>query len=68
MREDARLLKGLFRFGNDTLDIHDLINILRIEVDSKLSFERDLENVSRKAFLRVINLRQIKHLSTLMVS
>ena len=37
-------------------------NILRVEVESKLSFDRYLESVARKASLRVTRLRQVRHL------
>ena len=61
-REDARLLAGQLKFGEDTLAIQDYINILEVEVDSKLSFDRHLESVARKASLRVTLLRRVKHL------
>ncbi|XP_050702326.1 putative GATA zinc finger domain-containing protein 25 [Eriocheir sinensis] len=40
----------------------DSINILGAEVDSKLSFDRHLENVARKVSLRVTLLRRVRHL------
>ena len=61
-REDARLLEGQLKFGDDTLAIEDSINILGIEVDSKLSFDRHLECVARRASLRVTLLRRVSHL------
>ena len=61
-REDVRLLEGQLKFGVDTLAIKDSINILGVEVDSKLSFDRHLESVARKASLRVTLLRRVRHL------
>ena len=61
-REDANLLERQLKFGEDTLTIKDSINILGIEVDSKLSFDRHLESVARKASLRVTLLRRVRHL------
>ncbi|KAG0710838.1 putative RNA-directed DNA polymerase from transposon BS [Chionoecetes opilio] len=52
-REDSRLLEGKLKFGDDTLAIKDSINILGVEVDSRLSFDRHLETVARRASLRV---------------
>ena len=40
-------------FGLDTLPIQDSVNILGVEVDSKLCFDSHLESVARKASLRV---------------
>ena len=61
LREDARLLAGQLRFGEDTLAIQDSINVLDVEVNSKLSFDRHLESVAYKASLRVKLLRRVKH-------
>lgn len=47
-QEDARQLK----FGENTLTIKDSINILRVEVDTKLSFDHHLERAACKASLR----------------
>ena len=47
---------------HDTLAIQDSINILGVEVNSKLSFDRHLESVARKASFRVTLLRQVRHL------
>ena len=49
LREDARLLIGQLRFDEHVLPIQDSINIRRVEVDSKLCFDRHLESVARKA-------------------
>ncbi|MPC87272.1 hypothetical protein E2C01_082130 [Portunus trituberculatus] len=43
-REDIRLIEGQLKFGEDTLAIKESINILGLEVDSKLSFDFQLEN------------------------
>ena len=61
-REDARLLQGKLKFGVDTLEIKDAINILGMEVDSKLCFDRHLESVARRASMRVTLLRRVRHL------
>ncbi|MPD06661.1 hypothetical protein E2C01_102486 [Portunus trituberculatus] len=42
--------------------VKDSINILGVEVDSKLSFDRHLESVAHKASLRVTLLRRVRHL------
>ncbi|KAG0717235.1 hypothetical protein GWK47_054864 [Chionoecetes opilio] len=62
-REDARLLEGKLKFG-DIKDcaIKDSINILGVEVDSRLSFYRHLETVARRSSLRVTQLRRVRHL------
>ncbi len=61
-REDARLLEGKLRFGEDTLAFKDSINILGVEVDSTLCFNRHLETVAHRASLRVTLLRRVRHL------
>ena len=61
-QEDARLMEGKLKFGEDTLAIKDSVNILGVEIDSKLSFHRHLESVARKASLRVTLLRRMRHL------
>ena len=61
-REDIRLLEGKLKFGEDTLAIQDTVNILGVEVDSKLNFSSHLESVARKASLRVTLLRRVRHL------
>ncbi|KAG0710332.1 hypothetical protein GWK47_023035 [Chionoecetes opilio] len=60
-RKDARLLEGKLKFGDDTLALKDSINILAVEVDSRLSFGRHLETVTRTASLRVTLLRRVSH-------
>ena len=62
LHQDARLLARQLRFGEDILAIQDSINILGVEVDSKLSFDRHLESMVHKAFLRVTLLRRLRHL------
>uniref|UniRef100_A0A0P4VU58 Reverse transcriptase domain-containing protein n=1 Tax=Scylla olivacea TaxID=85551 RepID=A0A0P4VU58_SCYOL len=61
-REDARVMEGQLKFGEDILAIKDSINFLGVEVDSRLSFNRHLESVARKASLRVTLLRRVRHL------
>ncbi|KAG0719571.1 hypothetical protein GWK47_050170 [Chionoecetes opilio] len=61
-REDARLLEGNLKFGDDTLAIKGSINILGMEVDSRISFDRHLETVVRRASLRLTLLRRVRHL------
>ena len=51
--EDTRLLAGQLNFGKDTLAIQDSINILGVEVNSKLRFDCQLESMARKTSLRV---------------
>lgn len=60
--EDARFMQGRLKFEDDTLAIKDSINILGVEVDSRLSFDRHLECVARRASLRVTFLRCVLHL------
>ncbi|KAG0722238.1 hypothetical protein GWK47_044879 [Chionoecetes opilio] len=62
LREDTRLLEGKLKFGDDTLAIKDSINTLRVEVDSRLSFDRHLETEASRASLRVTLLRRVRHL------
>ncbi|KAG0717669.1 hypothetical protein GWK47_053963 [Chionoecetes opilio] len=61
-REDPRLLEGKLKFGDDTLVIKDSINILGVEVDSRLRFDCHLETVARRVSLRVTLLRRVRHL------
>ncbi|MPC99085.1 hypothetical protein E2C01_094480 [Portunus trituberculatus] len=61
-REDVRLIESQLKFGEDTFAIKDSINILGMEVDSKLSFDRHLESMARKASLRVTLLRRVRYL------
>ncbi|KAG0714754.1 RNA-directed DNA polymerase from mobile element jockey [Chionoecetes opilio] len=61
-REDSTLLEEKLKFRDDTLAIKDSINILGVEVDTRLSFDRHLETVARRASLRVTLLRQVRNL------
>ena len=61
-REDIKLLERKLRFGTDTLEIKDSINILGVEVDSRLSFQHHLETVAHRASVRVTLLRRVRHL------
>ena len=49
LRLDARLLKGQLKFDVNNLAIQNSIDILWVEVDSKLCFHYHLESVVRKA-------------------
>ncbi|MPC76845.1 hypothetical protein E2C01_071278 [Portunus trituberculatus] len=55
-------MEGQQKFGEDTLTIKDSINILGVEVDSKLSFEHHLESMACKASLRGTLLHRKLHL------
>ena len=59
---DVRLLEGQLKFGDDILAVKDSVNILGVEVDSKLSFDHHLESLARRASLRVTLLRRVSHL------
>ena len=61
-REDVRLLADQLMFGENTFAIQDSINILGMEIDSKLSFNCHLESVARIASLNVTVLRRVKNL------
>ena len=50
------------KYGVDTLAIHDSVNILGVEVDSKHCFDSHLKRGARKASLRVTLLRRIRNL------
>ena len=60
--EDARQLHGRLRLGNDTIPIQASVNILGVEVDSDLRFDRHLEKVAHKASQKVTLLRRMKGL------
>lgn len=61
-REDSRLFEGKLKMGNNILSISDSANILGVDVDSSLSFDRHLEKVAHRASLRVTLLRRVSHL------
>lgn len=61
-REDARQLNGRLRFGNDTIPLQSSVDILGVEVDSQLRFDRHLERVAHKASQKVNLLRRMKNL------
>ena len=61
-REDARMLEGQIKLGVDALAIQDSVNIVWVEVDSKLCFDSHLESVARKASLRVKLLLCVRNL------
>ena len=48
--------------GNNNIPLQDSINILGVEVDSRLLFDRHLESVARKASQKVTLLRRLQHL------
>lgn len=57
-----RRLVGQLRSGEDTFATKDANNIIEVEGDSKLSFQRLLETVAQKASLWMTLLRRIRHL------
>ena len=48
--------------GDDTIPLQDSVSILGVEVDSRLLFDRHLEEVTRKASQKVTLLRRLSHL------
>ena len=63
-QENTRQLQGRLRQGRDTILLQDSVDILDVEVDSQLRFERHIENVARKASQKVTLLRRLNHLLT----
>ena len=63
-QEDTRQLQRRLRLGRDTIYLQDSVDILGVEVDSQLRFDRHLENVARKASQKVSLLRRLNHLLT----
>ncbi|XP_045118181.1 uncharacterized protein LOC123508485 [Portunus trituberculatus] len=59
---EADQLRGKLRLGPDTIPLQDTIEILGVEVDSRLQFDRHLEKVARNASSKVNLLRRMKHL------
>ena len=60
-QEDASQVCGKLKFGRDTIPLLDSINILGVEVDSRLRFDRHLEKVAQIASQKVTLLHQMKH-------
>ncbi len=60
--EEAHELRGRLRMGDNTIPLQDSVNILGVEVDSRLLFDRHLEKVAQKASQRVTLLRRLQHL------
>ncbi|KAK8392884.1 hypothetical protein O3P69_013126 [Scylla paramamosain] len=44
------------------IPLQDSIDILGVEIDSRLRFDKHLEKVARNASLKVTQLRRVKHL------
>ena len=61
-RQDADLLRGKLRLGRDTITLQDSVDILGVEVDSGLRFDRHLKKVALAASRRVTLMRRMKHL------
>ncbi|XP_045128968.1 ras guanine nucleotide exchange factor B-like [Portunus trituberculatus] len=59
---EADQLRGKLRLGPDTIPLQDTIEILGVEVDSRLQFDRHLEKVARNTSFKVNLLRRMKHL------
>ena len=63
-QEDIKQLYGRSRLGRDTIPLQNSVDILGVEVDSQLRFDRHLENVARKASQKVILLLRLSYLLT----
>ena len=61
-QEDTRQLQGRLRLGHDIIPLQDSVDILGVELDSQLRFDRHIENVTRKASQKVTLLRRLNHL------
>ncbi|MPC92470.1 hypothetical protein E2C01_087561 [Portunus trituberculatus] len=59
---EADHLRGRLRLGPDTIPLQDSIEILGVEMDSRLQFNCHLEKVARSASSKVNLLCQMKHL------
>ncbi|MPC78165.1 hypothetical protein E2C01_072647 [Portunus trituberculatus] len=59
---EADHLRGRLRLRPDTIPLQDSIEILGVEVDSRLQFDRHLDKVARSASSKVNLLRRMKHL------
>lgn len=59
---DAREMRGRLRMGANTVPLQDSVDILGVEIDSRLLFDRHLENVARQASQKVTLLRRLRHL------
>lgn len=59
MRHEVR---GRLKMGENNIPLQDSVNILGVEVDSLLLFDRHLEDVARKASQKVTLLRRLRHL------
>ena len=57
-QENVSQVRGKLKFGRDTIPLQDSINILGVEVDSRLRFDCHFQNGSRKVTL----LHRMKHL------
>ena len=61
-RESVTQVEGEVKFGKDNLATKDSVDILGVEVDSKLSFCRHLETVAYKTSLTVTLPGKVRHL------
>ena len=55
-------LQGKINFGDDTLQFEDDINILGVDFDNKLNFQKYIKETARKTSLKINILRRMKHL------
>ena len=60
--EAARVMEGKIKFNENILPISDCISILGVDFDKRLNFGQHLNEITRKASLRVSTLRRMKHL------
>ncbi len=52
-RQDAELLRGKLKFGEDVIALQESVGILGVEVDSSLRFDRHLANMALTASRRM---------------
>ncbi len=53
--EDTDQLHGRLRLGEDVIGLQDSIDILGVEIDSRLRFDKHLEKVARNASLKAFH-------------
>ena len=61
-RDDAEQLRGRLKLGGDTIQLQESVDILGVEVDSRLRFDGHLKKVASKASKKVTLLRRLSHL------
>ena len=60
--EDARELRGKLMMGdNNFISLQESVNILGVEVDSRMLFDCHLGDVARKASQKVRLVRRLRH-------